>query len=214
MNKPVFVEQSTVYACFTSTMTDLLIKRKDPYQFMLYLALIGSGLMFLFLSVSYFLLQGGPRWDYFKMPKAFWGSTVLITSSSVTLQLAKTAFFKDNFLAYRSYIGITLLLGSLFLLMQFSGWQALQAQGVFMQKSTAGAFLYIISGFHAVHIVVGILLLLITFLKAIQRNSYVDSFVYSVNPPNQLRLRMIAVYWHFVDVVWVYLFLFFLYHHS
>jgi cytochrome c oxidase subunit III len=49
---------------------------------------------------------------------------------------------------------------------------------------------------------------------AFQRMEYVDSFVYSVNPPNQLKVKLISIYWHFIDILWVAIFLFLLYHAS
>ena len=54
----------------------------------------------------------------------------------------------------------------------------------------------------------------IAFGEAINRRQYVEAFVYSVNPPNQLKLRLITLYWHFVDVLWLGLFLFLGIHHG
>jgi cytochrome c oxidase subunit 3 len=81
-----------------------------------------------------------------------------------------------------------------------------------MSSSVSAAFVYVISGVHLAHILGGILLLIIVFVEALRNFKYVDSFVYSVNPPNQLKLTLVSIYWHFVDVLWVILFLFLLYH--
>ena len=50
--------------------------------------------------------------------------------------------------------------------------------------------------------------------QSIKNHSYVDAFVFSVNPPNQLKIKLITIYWHFVDVLWLYVFGFLLYHHG
>jgi cytochrome c oxidase subunit 3 len=89
----------------------------------------------------------------------------------------------------------------------------MQRMDVRLHNNTAGAFLYVITGVHLLHILGGLFLLVITLVNAVRRTTYVDAFVYSVNPPNQLKLKLVTVYWHFVDALWVYLFLFFLYHH-
>ena len=83
-----------------------------------------------------------------------------------------------------------------------------------MHNNIAGAFLYTLSGLHILHILGGIIYLGVTFSHALKRVTYVDSFVYSVNPPTQLKLQMVSIYWHFIDILWIYLFVFLLYHHG
>ena len=84
------------------------------------------------------------------------------------------------------------------------GWKAIRR----------GGFVYIISGVHLLHILVGLVFLTIMLVEAMRRRPYVDSFVYSVNPPNKLKIRLITLYWHFVDLLWIGLFIFLLVHHG
>lgn len=189
-------------------------KRREPFNFMLWLGIFGIGLMFLTLSLTYIARIGNPNWHSFDLPRVFWLSTLLIVLSSWTLHQANLKIVQDEFLSYRIYLTATLLLGFGFVALQYNGWLVMQSRGILMDKSLAGAFLYVISGLHVVHILGGLVFLLIAWVEAIRYRKYVDSFIYSVNPPNQLRLRLTTKYWHFVDILWLILFVFFVFQHS
>ncbi|MES2733679.1 MAG: cytochrome c oxidase subunit 3 [Bacteroidota bacterium] len=192
----------------------LLIKRQEPFRFMLLLGIFGSAMLFLLLTVIYLSRKSGSDWIAFELPTIFWFSTLIMTLSSLTLQQANRAFKAEHFFTYRLQMGATLTLGLLFITMQLMGWNELIEQGITLGKSTAGAFVYLLSGLHILHILLGLIFLLILFTEAIRRMSYVDSFVYSVNPPNQLKMKLVSIYWHFVDVLWMCIFLFLWYQHS
>jgi cytochrome c oxidase subunit 3 len=194
-------------------MSNLLTKRREPFQFMLYLGMLGSVLIFLMFTFIYLARKSAVHWGDFPLPVAFWVSTGVILLSSFALHGANAAFRRERFVAYRWLTGITLALGVAFTGLQYLGWEKMQHMDVLLRNNLAGAFLYVITGVHLLHIVAGLFLLAVTFINAVRRTTYVDAFVYSVNPPNQLRLKLVTVYWHFVDALWVYLFLFFLYHH-
>ncbi len=193
-----------------SSFPGLFTKRRDPYQFMLYLGFGGSSMIFLLFAILYTIRKGTPGWMSFYLPSIFWISTGLIVASSIALHLANRAFAEDRFKQYKWLLAITLDMGIVFTITQIIGWRTLIQHGIIMSKSTAGAFLYIISGLHLLHMLGGLVFLTILLVQALKRTTYVDSFIYSVNPPNQLRLRLITQYWHFIDILWVFLFLFFL----
>ncbi len=194
-------------------MSKLLTKRREPYQFMLYLGMLGSILIFVMFSFIYLMRKSDAEWANFQLPVAFWLSTGAILLSSLALHGANMAFRRERFVQYKWLIGATLALGMAFIGLQYVGWEEMQRMDVLLRNNTAGAFIYVITGVHLLHIMGGLFLLAITFINAVRRTTYVDAFVYSVNPPNQLKLKLVTVYWHFVDALWVYLFLFFLYHH-
>lgn len=195
------------------SMIKLLTKRREPFRFMLFVGIGGIILIFLALSFIYVLRKSSADWVNFKLPTIFWASTIIIAVSSLTLNGANRAFKKEQFSDYRWLIGATLSLGVLFIITQLVGWRQMIKMGIILRSNPSGAFLYIISGLHILHIIGGIVFLAIAFTDAIKRTKYVDAFVYSINPPNRLRLQLITIYWHFVDILWIYLFLFFLYHH-
>jgi cytochrome c oxidase subunit 3 len=195
-------------------MAGHLTKRREPYKFMMGVAIFGIVLLFSSLSFLYLLRKSSTDWNNFKLPAIFWLSTLIILASSGTLFAGIKAFKKDRFSAYKRLTGITIGLGIAFIITQFIGWKQLFDTGIAMRSSIAGAFLYTLSGLHILHILAGIIYLAITFSSALKRVTYVDAFVYSVNPPTQLRLQLVSIYWHFVDVLWIYLFVFLLYHHG
>lgn len=178
---------------------------------MLQMAIFGSGLMFLGLMTSYLNLER-PHAGFGKIeiPQIFWVSTLVIMISSLTLHLANMNFKQDKYLNYRTLMGITLSLGLIFIGMQLWGWQEIFTQNASPEVRTSRGFIYMLSGLHILHIVVGLIFLIKIFVEAIKRMSYVESFIYSVNPPNQLKINLIIFYWHFVDVLWILLFLFLL----
>lgn len=190
-------------------------KRREPYQFMLWLGITGSTIFFLFLVFAYVVRKStGIEWREIALPRIFWLSTLIILLSSLTLHWANKAFRNESFPKYRWLMGCTLGLGIIFVVMQLIGWNNMITAGIHLKNNPAGAFVFIISGLHILHIVGGLVFLIIVFAEALKHISYIDSFVYSVNPPNQLKINLVSIYWHFVDVLWILLFMFLLYHHT
>lgn len=191
-----------------------LTKRREPFAFMLYLAIVGSGLLFFFLLLVFITKETRNQDIPLKIPGVFWTSTFVIIASSLTLQGANKSFKEERFRSYRLNISITLLAGILFIVLQFLGWRKMLMAGITMSNNTGGMFIYILSGLHILHTLGGLIALASANRDAFQRMEYVDSFVYSVNPPNQLKIKLISIYWHFIDILWIILFLFLLYHAS
>lgn len=195
-------------------MSGNITKRREPHTFMLGIVMVSIIILFFSLSFLYLLRKSGANWNNFRLPDIFWVSTVIILFSSGTLYSSIVAFKKDKFTAYKWLTGLTLLLGVAFISTQIMGWRQLFDTGIAMHNSVAGAFLYTLSGLHILHILGGIIYLAIIFSSALKRVTYVDAFVYSVNPPTRLRLQLVSIYWHFIDALWIYLFIFLLYHHG
>lgn len=191
-----------------------LTKRREPFAFMLYLAIVGSGLLFFFLLLVFITKEARNQDIPLKTPGVFWVSTFVIIASSLTLQGANKAFKEERFRSYRLNISITLLLGILFIVLQGLGWRKMLSAGITMANNTGGMFIYVLSGLHILHTIGGLIALASANKDAFQRMQYVDSYVYSVNPPNQLKIKLISIYWHFIDILWIILFLFLLYHAS
>ena len=102
---------------------------------------------------------------------------------------------------YRMLVGITLLLGATFVFLQWTGFMALWGQQVTFRGAGAGQFLYVIFGLHAVHVIGGVIALTVMFVKA---------FTGKVKLYSSVPVEVAAVYWHFVDLLWIYLMVFFL----
>lgn len=178
-------------------------KKIHPYKFSLWLGLAGIIMMFAGLTSAYIVKRSQPGWESFTLPKIFIYSTLVILVSSVTIQVALRAFRERLMPRYRLFFAITAALGLLFIAMQTIGFYQFQASGkkmIGLGSNPAYSFVLAIAGLHIVHILGGIIALSIVFLKAFGRKTR----NYDVVP-----VEIIATYWHFVDILWVYLFVFF-----
>ena len=193
-------------------MSNRFTKRREPFAFMLYLAMVGSALLFLFLIFVFVAKETRNQDIPIKIPGVFWWSSWVILASSATLHGANKAFREERFRSYRLNIGLTLVAGILFIILQGFGWRQMIVSGITMSNNTSGMFIYILSGLHIFHTLGGLIALASANKDAFKRMEYVDSYVYSVNPPNQLKIKLISLYWHFIDVLWIALFIFLLYH--
>lgn len=174
-----------------------------PKKFALWVACGGIIMMFVSLTSAYMVRKAGGNWLEFPMPKIFIGSTVVIIISSITLHLSYLAFKHGNAAQYKGFLLTTFVLGIAFLILQYQGWVALSSIGIELNTNPSGSFVYAISGIHAAHILGGITALIIALLNAF-------SLKYQVTPARKLRFELTLTYWHFVDILWVYLFIFFL----
>jgi cytochrome c oxidase subunit 3 len=116
------------------------------------------------------------------------------------MQWALINFKKYHYKAFKLALGITFLLGTLFLIGQYIGWKQLADMGIYIDGNPSGSFVYVITYVHAAHILGGLVIMLITLIKA---------FVKPFNPNKLVNVQMMSTYWHFVDVLWIYLFIFF-----
>lgn len=176
-------------------------QKMHPHKFMLWVAIGSIVMMFAGLTSAFIVKSNQTNWITVELPKAFWISTVVIVLSSLTVQMALRSFKQREMSKYRSLIGITLILGVVFVIFQWFGFQALWAGQITFKGAGAGQFLYVIFGLHAIHVIGGVVVLLIMFMKAF----FGKIKLYSAVP-----VEVAAVYWHFVDLLWIYLLLFFL----
>jgi cytochrome c oxidase subunit 3 len=172
-----------------------------PHKFTLWVAIGSILMMFAGLTSAYIVKSNQANWEEIIMPKAFWYSTATILISSLTMQLAVRSFREREFRRYRALLVATLVLGIAFIALQYIGFRSLWNSGVQFQGAGEGQFLYVIAGLHAVHVAGGIIALLVVFLKAF----FGKSKSYNVVP-----VEVMATYWHFVDVLWLYLLVFFI----
>ncbi len=183
-------------------MTQTPNTKLHPRKLMMWM---GMSSMFMIFAgfTSAFLLQKGARvdWANISLPVAFWISTVAILLSSYTMNKSVALFKERNMIAYKRYITLTLVLGVLFMLLQIVGFYQLLNSGIKLDGGVAGAFLYIISGTHLVHMLAGVVALIILYYTTFSKTKKIYS---STNH------EVMALFWHFVDVLWVYLFIFFL----
>ena len=176
-------------------------KRIHPHKFTMWVAIGSIVMMFAGLTSAFIVKSNQTNWVTVTIPKMFWISTAAIIISSITLQMALRSFKQRGMNQYRMLIGLTLLLGILFIVLQWMGFQQLWEQKITFKGSGAGQFLYVIFGLHALHIIGGLIALIIMFIKA---------FVGKTKLYSSVPVEVMATYWHFVDFLWLYLLIFFL----
>jgi cytochrome c oxidase subunit 3 len=176
-------------------------KKIHPHKFTLWVAIGSIIMMFAGLTSAYIVKREQPGWTTFKVPRSLWFSTGVILLSSLVIQLAVRAFKEREMRRYRNLISLTAFLGLLFITLQWVSFNTIWESGVSFRGSGAGQFLYVIAGLHALHVIGGVIALLVTFFKA---------FSGKIRIYNPVPLEVISTYWHFVDFLWIYLFIFFL----
>ena len=174
-----------------------------PKKFALLVACASIMMMFAALTSAYIVRQAAGNWLEFPLPNLFFVSTGAILLSSVVLHLSYMAYKRGNAKLYRGFMMLTFILGIAFLVLQYQGWLAMVEIGVPLRTNPSGDFIYAISGIHAAHILGGLAALAIALIHAF-------GLKYKVTPARKLRFELTMIYWHFVDLLWVYLLVFFL----
>jgi cytochrome c oxidase subunit III len=177
-------------------------KRIHPHKFTLWVAIASILMMFAGLTSAFIVKSNLTGWKNIDMPKIFWYSTATIIISSLTVQMAVRSFKQREMRQYRSLIALTFVLGILFVVLQWFGFKELWAQNIkFTGSAGAGQFLYVIFGLHAFHVIGGMIALLVMLLKA---------FFGKIKLYSSVPVEVMATYWHFVDILWIYLLVFFI----
>ena len=176
----------------------------EPALFGMWVAIGSIVMMFAAFTSAYVVRQAQGNWLEFRLPEWFFLSTVIILLSSLSIHLSFKEFLKGNTSNYRNLYVLTFILGLGFVVTQYLGWNAMNASGVELTGNPAGSFVYVISGVHVLHVLGGMAALLVGLLKAFL-------LPHRVTPKRVTRFKMMAHYWHFVDVLWIYLLLFFMF---
>jgi cytochrome c oxidase subunit 3 len=189
------------------------IEKLHPHKMLLYLSIFGSCLIFLFMIIGH--ISSKPDADdfiRFKFPRAFIVSLVLLLLSSFSISKVLPAYLKDDMKTLKWYLGVTLFLGISFTMSQYIGWYELKQSGIYFSGKAAGSYLYVISGLHILHLAGGLvfLTLMYTHISRIARDP-VKTLIMVTNPYERIRIEMLTIYWHFVDIIWVCLFFYFLF---
>jgi cytochrome c oxidase subunit III len=171
-----------------------------PLKFIMWAGCASIVMMFAGLSSAYIVKRNQANWLSFDIPIIFYYSTAVIILSSVTIMLSRKAFINREMKHYKRWLFLTTILGIAFVLLQYVGFKELWASGITLTRNVSFSFLYIIVGLHALHVLGGVVALVIMYLKtfSIRRKNY-----------NQIYIDLMNTYWHFVDLLWIYL-LFFL----
>jgi cytochrome c oxidase subunit 3 len=184
--------------------TDLQMEKKKmhPAQFYLWGGLGSIVMMFAGLTSAYIVKKSQASWLEFELPNVFIISTVVILLSSFTVQMAVKKQKEQNVNQYKGFLSVTAILGVLFIILQIQGFKMLEANSIALigaRSNSAASFLFVITGLHLLHVLGGIIALIWINFKALSAKN---------NENNDLPVKLVSNYWHFVDILWVYIFVF------
>jgi cytochrome c oxidase subunit 3 len=185
---------------------DLVVDKEQkqkihPYKFTMWVTIGSIVMMFAGLTSAFIVKSNQTNFRLVEIPRMFWISTAVLIASSVTLQWAVRSVKIREMNRYRVLLGVTALLGIGFIGLQWMAFGELWEQNIRFKGSGAGQFLYVIFGLHAIHVLGGVIALAIMFFK---------SWMGRTRNYSSVPVEVAAVYWHFVDLLWIYLLIFFL----
>jgi cytochrome c oxidase subunit 3 len=181
-----------------------------PYKIMLFFLLISVSMIFIGVMAAYIYQRVTKGIEPVQLPYVFILNAFLLLGSSYTLNLSKKSYLADNTERYKLYLTLTLGLTLLFMVAQAASWHWMYKIGIFPQAGPGGQYIVAFAVLHFIHIFAGL-----PFFIAFLRRAYVNMkepvsvLIYFSDPEKQMKLRLLTVYWHYLDVLWWILVLFF-----
>ena len=169
----------------------------------IWIALASILMFFLALTSSFIVRKGmGQDWQAFALPRLLWATTALLLASSVTLERARRALVAgpeaSGRLVYARWWTLTTMLGVFFLCGQLVAWSQLWAAGVFLATNPSSSFFYLLTGTHGLHLLGGLIALAYVGARSHRPEPW---------PAERAAVTATSIYWHFLGVLWVFLFL-------
>jgi cytochrome c oxidase subunit III len=163
--------------------------------FALYLLLVSSAVVFLALVAAFLARRSGAAdWVTIPKPRILWANTVLLLASSVFVEVARRYLKLRDRVAFNRWWTAATALGVLFLAGQGLAWQQLRNAGLFIASSPSAAFFYVPTATHAAHVVGAVAALVYVDVQAVR---------FRLGPAKRTGIDVTAVFWHFLDVMWL-----------
>jgi cytochrome c oxidase subunit 3 len=175
-----------------------------PKKFALWLFIVTVVMIFAAFTSAHIVRQADGDWLIYDLPSMLWYTSGIIILSSVFMQWAYIAARKDKLEQVKLALGITTILGILFLFGQLKAWEQMVDANVYFTGNPAGSFLYIFTGIHALHLISGVIYLIYMLISSLRNK---------VHSENMLNMEMSSTWWHFLGGLWIYLFIFLLLNH-
>ena len=182
---------------------EYLVAKKKSAKPMLWISMISMVMFFAGLTSAYVISMKRDDWVDFDLPEAFYISTFLIVASSFTLFFSQRFLKQDKRQLSLLLLVLTFFLGVGFVWEQYIGFNQLKSIGLFFtgpESTVSTSFIIGITFIHVLHLLVGVLVLLVVIY---------NHFKYKYKSDDMLGFELGAIFWHFVDILWIYLFLFF-----
>ncbi|MBX2878075.1 MAG: cytochrome c oxidase subunit 3 [Saprospiraceae bacterium] len=181
-----------------------------PHNIYLMLLLFSLSVLFLALSAAFVYTRVQNGLPPVKLPWLFAFNTVILLGSSWAMLQAKKAYLADETERYQGMLIVTIVLSIIFMVAQSMAWFQLFNQQIYVHSDPSAGYLYVISALHFAHVIGGLPFLGLFLWKAKKyMKEPVSVLVYFSDPEKRLRLRLLTIYWHFLDILWIYLVIFF-----
>jgi cytochrome c oxidase subunit 3 len=178
-------------------------KQERSKKMMLWFGIVSLIMGFAGWTSAYIVSSKREDWlDNIDLPQAFFVSTALIINSSVTYVLAKRAAKQNKQKQVTNYLLVTLVLGISFIVLQFVGFSQMLESGYYFTGPTSNikmSYIFLIAFVHILHVVAGLISLLVVITQQLRKK---------YSPDNMVGLELGATFWHFLDILWVYLIIF------
>mgnify|MGYP001823709245 FL=1 len=178
-------------------------KSRRAKKMMLWFGIVSLIMSFAGWTSAYIVSRSREDWlSNLDLPNAFFISVFVIIVSSITIILAKRAIKNDKMRQGMFFLLLTLILGIIFIINQFYGFNQIVGEGYHFTGPTSNpksSFIFLIAFVHILHVVAGLISLLVVIY---------NHFKQQYRPEKMLGVELAATFWHFVDILWLYLFLF------
>lgn len=171
----------------------------NPKVFVMWLIIVASIMLFAGFTSAYIVRRGEGNWELFQLPVMFRYTLFIALAGSASMIWASFSARKNNDSMVQMALWASLLLGAAFCYGQFEGWKELVSNSVYLVGNPSGSFVYVISGMHLLHVILGIVFIMVLLVL-----SYTGKLAYQ----NYLYLKLGATFWHFVGILWIYLYTF------
>jgi cytochrome c oxidase subunit 3 len=173
-------------------------------KFIMWIFIFTSFMLFAALTSGFIVYSGGSGHGLnITLPSSFRYSTIALVISSITLFMASRAAKRLDYDKQQRFLWVTISLGVAFLILQVYGWYTLayKMHIYLVDPNATRSFVYVMTFLHLLHIIGGIIWLISTLNGSIKRIPQVQ---------NLYRMEMTSIFWHFLDIIWIYLYVFLL----
>jgi cytochrome c oxidase subunit 3 len=172
-------------------------------KFIIWLFVVSSTIMFGGWTSYYIVFSAAKGKGHgLVLPEMFIYSTAILLLSSVTLFLASRAFKAGNVSSQRIFLALTVIAGIIFSVLQVNAWSTMVQTGAFFSNNNGAiSLIYVVSGFHVLHIFAGVCIIL---------NALYGTYKTSSIEKRGYQMEIASIFWHFIDILWIYLYVFLL----
>ncbi|HUZ45193.1 MAG TPA: cytochrome c oxidase subunit 3 [Terriglobia bacterium] len=167
------------------------------YRIAIWVGIVSISVLFLALTAAMLVrAESSAEWVHAQIPSILYFNTLVLVLSSLTLELSRRALRMEAGKRFIGWLYATTALGITFIACQFFAWRELAAHGIYVTTNPSSSFFYVLTAAHGIHLLGGILALFYLVLR---------SRKIIANPSKRIAVQITAIYWHFMDVLWIYI---------